>query len=338
MSKQIVPDQPGVRVGATPKNTTEFSPVKEPDTFWQLLRIGLTNHKASIVDSVQRLVRQPLGSFFTWLVIAVALSLPMGLSLLLDSTDQLGGSWQQAAEISVFLDIKATEQQAQELVVQIKHLSAVVEVDLISPQQALAEFQALSGLGNALMELPKNPLPYSLLITPKKIDKEALEALKQQLAAMPYVEVAQLDMQWVERLSAMLRLGKHFIFGLALLLIAALLLVIGNTIRLHIENRRTEIEVIKLVGGTDGYVRRPFLYMGMFYGLGGGLLAWLILFVILSTLNNSVTELAQLYGSDFSLQGVPLIDGISLVFGAMMLGYIGAWLAVAKHLRELAPR
>lgn len=338
MSKQIVPDQPGVRVGATPKTATQFTPVKEPDSFGQLLRAWLTNHKASFVDSVVRLARQPLGSFFTWLVMAVALSLPMGLSLLLDSTNQLGGSWQQAAEISVFMEIKSSETQAQKLQQTIQALPAVAQVELISPNQALAEFQELSGLGNAITELPKNPLPYSLLITPKQVDKQQLEALKEQLAGMPYVEVAQLDMQWVERLSAMLRVGKQFIFGLALLLIAALLLVIGNTIRLHIENRRTEIEVTKLVGGTDGYVRRPFLYMGVLYGLGGGLLAWLILAFILESLNHSVTDLAQLYGSDFALRGVPLADGIYLVLGAMMLGYIGAWLAVARHLRELAPR
>ena len=131
---------------------------------------------------------------------------------------------------------------------------------------------------------------------------------------------------------------KSFVFGLAVMLISALLLVIGNTIRLHIENRRVEIEVIKLVGGTDAYVRRPFLYMGALYGLGAGVLAWGILAFGLNWLNDAVVGLAGLYGSDFALAGVPAADGLSLLLGAVLLGYIGAWIAVARHLRELAPK
>ncbi len=176
-------------------------------------------------------------------------------------------------------------------------------------------------------------------MTPEVVDKATLEALRLRLAELPSVEQAQLDLQWVERLGAILKLGEHFVFGLTLLLvILALLLVIGNTIRLHIENRRSEIEVIKLVGGTDSYVRRPFLYMGALYGVGAGLLAWLVLAFGLDWLNDAVVRLAGLYGSDFALGGVPSGDGLSLLLGAIFLGYIGAWLAVARHLSELQPR
>ncbi|MNT45998.1 Cell division protein FtsX [compost metagenome] len=152
------------------------------------------------------------------------------------------------------------------------------------------------------------------------------------------MDAAQLDLVWVERLAAILKLGDRFVFGLTVLLVSALLLVIGNTIRLHIENRRTEIEVIKLVGGTDSYVRRPFLYMGALYGLGAGVLAWGVLAFGLNWLNDAVIGLSGLYGSDFSLAGVPPADGLSLLLGAVLLGYIGAWIAVARHLSELAPR
>ena len=176
-----------------------------------------------------------------------------------------------------------------------------------------------------------------MLVTPESVDQAQLEALRLRLAELPGVELAQLDLLWVERLRAILDLGNRFVFGLTVLLVMTLLLVIGNTIRLHIENRRTEIEVIKLVGGTDGYVRRPFLYMGALYGLGAGLLAWLVLGFGLAWLNIAVVRLAGLYGSDFALSGVPLADGLSLLLGALLLGYIGAWLAVARHLRELAP-
>ena len=335
-SKMPTP-QPAERVGAAPRNQVVDGPADEPD-FRTLFHAWLESHRASLVDSLRRLARQPIGSFFTCLVMAVALSLPMGLSLLLDNVEKLGGSWQRAAQISLFLDMSAGERDGQALRGQIAAMDDVAEAEWISREQALEEFQQLSGLGQALKELPENPLPGVVLVTPKEVDKAKLEALRQRLAELPKVEQAQLDLVWVERLTAILKLGDRFVFGLSLLLILALLLVIGNTIRLHIENRRAEIEVIKLVGGTDGYVRRPFLYMGALYGFGAGIFAWLLLAFGLDWLNDAVVRLAGLYGSDFALGGVPSSDGFSLLFGAVLLGYIGAWLAVARHLNELAPR
>lgn len=335
-SKMPTP-QPAERVGAAPRNKVFDGPADEPD-FRTLFHAWLESHRASLVDSLRRLARQPIGSFFTCLVMAVALSLPMGLSLLLDNVEKLGGSWQRAAQISLFLDMSAGERDGQALREQIAAMDDVSDAEWISREQALEEFQQLSGLGQALKELPENPLPGVVLVTPKEVDKAKLEALRQRLAELPKVEQAQLDLVWVERLTAILKLGDRFVFGLSLLLILALLLVIGNTIRLHIENRRAEIEVIKLVGGTDGYVRRPFLYMGALYGFGAGIFAWLLLAFGLDWLNDAVVRLAGLYGSDFALGGVPSSDGFSLLLGAVLLGYIGAWLAVARHLNELAPR
>ena len=324
------------RVGGTVKKASQHNP-DEPD-FKTLFHAWLESHRASLVDSVGRLVKQPIGSFFTCLVMAVALSLPMGLALLLDNVERLGGSWQRAAQISLYLQLETDAAAGQALREQILEMPDVADAEWISREQALEEFQQLSGLGEALRELPDNPLPGVVVVTPNEVDKAKLEALRQRLAELPGVEQAQLDLLWVERLAAILKLGDRFVFGLTLLLIATLLLVIGNTIRLHIENRRTEIEVVKLVGGTDGYVRRPFLYMGALYGLGAGLIAWLLLAYGLGWLNEAVIDLAGLYGSDFGLAGVPTEDGFSLVLGALLLGYIGAWLAVARHLSELAPR
>lgn len=324
------------RVGGSAKRP-EQPQGDEPD-FKTLFHAWLESHRASMADSLRRLFKQPIGSFFTCLVMAVALSLPMGLALLLDNVERLGGSWQRAAQISLFMDLKVTSSQGEALREQIVALPDVAEAQWIDRDQALEEFQQLSGLGEALRELPDNPLPGVVLVTPHEVDRDKLEALRAQLDDLPGVELAQLDLLWVERLTAILKLGDRFVFGLSLLLIATLLLVIGNTIRLHIENRRTEIEVVKLVGGTDGYVRRPFLYMGALYGLGAGLLAWGLLAFGLDWLNEAVVGLAGLYGSDFGLAGVPLEDGLSLVLGALLLGYIGAWLAVARHLSELAPR
>ena len=331
--------QAAQRVGANPQSVAS-KPVAQSDepSSRELLNAWLESHRASLLDSLRRLARQPVGSFFTCLVMAIALSLPMGLALLLDNVERLGGSWQKAAQISLYLQLSLDEREGPRLRDEIAALDDVVEAEWISRSQALEEFQQQSGLGEALKELPENPLPAVILVTPKEVDKAALEVLRQRLAELPGVQQAQLDLQWVERLGAILGLGDHFVFGLSLLLILALLLVIGNTIRLHIENRRSEIEIIKLVGGTDAYVRRPFLYMGALYGTGAGLLAWLVLAFGLDWLNAAVVRLAGLYGSDFALQGVPLDDGLSLLLGAIFLGYIGAWLAVARHLSELQPR
>ena len=336
MSAQKQGSTPAERVGGLPNKPEQ--PVNDEPDFKALFHAWLESHRASVVDSVGRLVKQPIGSFFTCLVMAVALSLPMGLALLLDNVERLGGSWQRAAQISLFMELDVDTSGGQALRERILEIPDVAEAEWISREQALEEFQQLSGLGEALRELPENPLPGVILVTPREVDRDNLEALRQQLDDLPGVAQAQLDLLWVERLGAILRLGDRFVFGLSLLLIATLLLVIGNTIRLHIENRRTEIEVVKLVGGTDGYVRRPFLYMGALYGLGAGLIAWALLAYGLGWLNEAVTGLAGLYGSDFGLAGVPVEDGLSLVLGALLLGYIGAWLAVARHLSELAPR
>lgn len=320
-----------------PKKPRRQDEDEGPD-FGTLFHAWLESHRASLADSLRRLGRQPIGSFFTCMVMAVALSLPMGLSLLLKNVERLGGSWQRAAQISLYMRMDAGTREGESLVGQVKGLAGVADAEFISRDKALESFQQQSGLGEALKELPDNPLPGVVVVTPLEVDKPALEALREQLAQLPNVEQAQLDLVWVERLAAILKLGDRFVFGLAVLLISALLLVIGNTIRLHIENRRNEIEVIKLVGGTDAYVRRPFLYMGALYGVGAGLLAWAVLAFGLDWLNGAVTNLAGLYGSDFALAGVPGADGVSLLLGAVLLGYIGAWIAVARHLRELAPR
>ncbi|MGC5699454.1 permease-like cell division protein FtsX [Pseudomonas sp. NFXW11] len=334
---------PKVAERVAPKASDAPPPKKKRDEddgpdFATLLHAWVESHRASLLDSLRRLGKQPIGSFFTCLVMAVALSLPMGLSLLLGNVERLGGSWQRAAQISLYLDLGASAAEGEKLSTEIKGLPGVAEAEFISKEQALEEFQQQSGLGEALRELPHNPLPGVVLVTPNQVDKAALEALRQRLSEMPKVQLAQLDLVWVERLAAILKLGDRFVFGLTVLLVSALLLVIGNTIRLHIENRRTEIEVIKLVGGTDSYVRRPFLYMGALYGLGAGILSWGVLAFGLNWLNDAVIGLAGLYGSDFALAGVPVADGLSLLLGAVLLGYIGAWIAVARHLRELAPK
>lgn len=307
-------------------------------SFSQLFHSWLESHQASFIDSFIRLIKNPLGSFFTCLVIAVALSLPMGLSIILKNINTLAGSWQKAAQISLFLHLDVNDEQARQLQASLNQNPAIESTKLITQEQAIKEFQEQTGLGEALQALPNNPLPAVIIITPQALDQTAITSLQKELQTLSGVDRVELDMQWVARLMAILELANKFVFGIAVLLISALLLVIGNTIRLAIENRRTEIEVIKLVGGTDGYIRRPFIYMGTLYGLIAGLLAWLLLTFGLNWINTYVVKLAGLYTSDFKLSSVSFEDACSLIIGAILLGWIGAWLAVAKHLRALAPK
>jgi len=326
------PSKAAERLGSTGEQASGHTEVHSP------LRAWLLSHQSSLIDALRRLLRQPFASLFTALVIAVALSLPSGLALLLGNLQRLGGDWQQATQITVYLKTTSGEAEGLALRDSIAKLTDVASVKWISADSALAQFAEQSGLADVLADLPENPLPASLHITPKEIDADKLKALAQQLGDYPAVDLVQLDWHWAERLAAILALGEHLALGLALLLVVALLLVIGNTIRLHIENRRSEIEIIKLVGGTDGYVQRPFLYMGALYGAAGGLLAWAVLEYSFNWLNQSVMRLASLYGSGFSLNPVGAADGLLLVLFALILGCIGAWLAVFRHLRALAPK
>jgi len=214
-------------------------------------------------------------------------------------------------------------------------------VTYLSREDALAEFRELSGFGDVLEQLDSNPLPAVVLVRPRQtrvMDAKQIETLRARLAAMPEVELAQLDLEWVQRLYAMMELGRQIVASLALLLAVGVLLVIGNTIRLAIESRRDEIVVVKLVGGTDAFVRRPFLYTGVWYGLGGGVVATLITGIGLMFLREPVAQLAGLYNSQYRLIGLSFGDMVNLWLASALLGWLGAWLAVARHLGEVEPR
>lgn len=306
----------------------------------QLLRGWLDSHRDSARQALVRIRQQPFSSALTVLVMTIVLALPMGLSVLIDQVERLGVDWQSAAQLSVYLDDDVVIEQGRALRDQIIEMDDVAQAQLLDKELALAEFQQHSGLGDALDQLAYNPLPSVIVVTPHSIEGGAatLGPLRDALAALEGVHTVQIDLQWVERLSAILTMVERFTGGLALLLILALLLVMANTIRLAIESRREEIQVIKLVGGTDSFVRRPFLYIGVLYGLLAGVLAWLLLIAGLAWLDSAVQAVARLYQSDFALAGVPLEDGLTLVGGAMLLGLVGAWLAVGRHIRDIEPQ
>lgn len=304
------------------------------------LRSWGNSHRDSARLALQRVAEAPFGTLMIVLVMGIVLALPMGLAVLIDQVERLGVDWQRAAELSVYLQDDVDGREAVSLTQQIAARADVDAAQLVDREQALAEFQQHSGLGDALEQLAYNPLPNLILVTPRSIEggAAALQPMRDQLAGLPGVDVVQIDLLWVERLTAILKMFERFTGGLAVLLITALLLVMANTIRLAIQSRREEILVVKLVGGTDAFVRRPFLYLGVYYGVLAGALAWLLVAVGLGWLNITVREVAALYQSDFALTGMPLADGTLLLAGAMLLGLAGAWLAVGRHIREIEPQ
>ena len=299
----------------------------------------LAHHKLTAADSLRRLFVTPIASGMTWLVLAIALALPMTLYVAMDNIKQLSGSWQQTSQISVFLRTGIKDSQGQAVMAQIQSWPQISDTRYISADDALKQFSNSAGLSDVLASLSSNPLPAVISVVPNLTgaDADMLAQLQQRLSELPNVESVQLDMQWVQRLYQFMELGQRVVWALGALLALAVLLIIGNTIRLAIENRRDEIRVVKLVGGTDAFVRRPFLYTGIWYGLGGGLLAWVLLAVGLFWLTAPVEQLISLYGSDFQLKGLGFGNSLTLLSSAVLLGWLGAWVAVGRHIKSIEP-
>lgn len=296
-------------------------------------------HAQVLVGSLGRVVHQPFATLMTMGVIAVALALPLFLSLLLQNARIATGGWNEAYDLSVYMDKRASAARVQALVKQLKTRGDVAAVRLITADQALVEFRNDSGFGKALDELSENPLPDTLVVTPTLTSStpQGTETLKTALAAMSDVQAVQIDTEWVKRLRAILELLRRVVLLTGALLGVGIVLIVSNTIRLDILNRRAEIEVMKLVGASDGFTRRPFLYSGLWYGLGGGLLALLLVAIASVVLARPVAQLAFLYGSDFRLQGLKLVSGFGVLMIAAGLSWVGSWLAATRHIRAIEP-
>lgn len=308
--------------------------------FLDRIKSYFANHREVASTSFRRMLKAPLVNLMTWSVIAIAIALPVGLFVFLQNIQQLSSGWDNAVQISVYLKADVSPARGQALARQFEQQADIERVEYISSEQALIEFQQLSGFGEALSYLDENPLPSVIVVHPRTDDSTLLttKTLLSTLQALPEVDQAQLDLEWVQRLYGIMRLAQRSVLALGLLLSLAVLLVIGNTIRLAIEARREEIVVVKLVGGTDAFVRRPFLYTGIWYGLGGGLGAWLIITSILFWLSYPVSSLVGAYSSQFSLSGLGLVESLMLLLSSAMLGLLGAWLAVGRHLSKIEPR
>ena len=302
-------------------------------------RAWLHHHRLSAADSLARVLDNATASVLTWLVLGIALALPVGLNSLLHNVGQLSAKWDTRAQISLFLQDGVAIEQARQLQSSVAQRADVAQAVLVSREQALEEFGALSGFADVLDSLEQNPLPHLLLVSPlESLDADAIAALRDALQAAPGAARAVLDMQWLQRLNALLALARRLLLTLGVVLVVGVVLILGNTIRLAIENRRDEIVIVKLVGGSDAFVRRPFLYTGLWFGEGGGLCAALLVGLALWFLQAPMASLAALYDSDFQLRGPGVMGALNLVVLGGLLGLAGAWLAVARHLANIEPR
>jgi cell division transport system permease protein len=297
-------------------------------------------HMQSGLGALGRLARAPFATFLTLLVIALALALPGALKLFVNNAELATGNFAGAVDVSVFLKSEVPLAKAQQLAQTARQRSDVASVTVISADQGLADFRTYSGFGEALAALKENPLPHVLHVRPRAQSSStaALEGLRHYLSAWPEVDLVQVDSEWVMRFNAILDVLRRVLVITAALLGIGVLAVIGNTIRLEIQARRAEIEVTKLVGGSNAFVRRPFLYTGVLYGLGGALLAWGILALVLFIVREPVATLARLYGSRFVLQGLAPEDVGTLLGAGVVLGWLGAWISAARHLKSIEPR
>jgi cell division transport system permease protein len=289
--------------------------------------------------SLGRLWQQPFASLMTATVIGIALALPAGLYVLLQNVNTVSDQWDDASKITLYLDQGIQNNHGEKLAKDIKSWPDISETHYQSSDQTLEEFRVLSGLNDLLNALPKNPLPAVIIVTPDEnsVTSHTINGLLEKLEALASVDQVQLDMEWLQRLRSINKLLERGIGLLAALLSLSVLLVIGNTIRLAILSRQSEIRVMKLVGATDRFIRRPFLYTGFWYGILGGLFAWVTLIIMLYLISDPVNDLTSRYSSAFALQWFSGLLFLALPSIGTLLGISGAWLAVGRHLDQIEP-
>jgi cell division transport system permease protein len=296
-------------------------------------------HLQTLVGALGRLSKQKLATLLTMLVIGIALALPACLHLLITNAQKASGDWNRAVDISVFLKRSTSQADAKQLADRLRQRRDIAQIDFIAADEALQQFRRDSGFGAAIDALTDNPLPHTLILHPKTefADAGHLQGLAEDVRAMPSVDLVQLDTAWVNRLHAILDGVRRAVILTAALLGVGVMVIVGNTIRLDIQNRRAEIEVTKLVGGSDAFVRRPFLYSGFWYGFGGGLIAWLLSAVAVGVLRMPVDRIADLYGSSFQIIGLDLRASAALIGSAVVLGWLGSYIAASRHIRVIEP-
>jgi len=296
-------------------------------------------HLQQAIGSLGDLWRTPFTSIMTIFVLGISLALPATLHLFVKNANHISKQWESASEISLFLHLNTSEKATQNLIQRINLYPNVAKVKYISADDALREFKILSGFGQALEYLNKNPLPATLLVTPTKRSSQAQAAqeLLEQLENEREVEQGKLDLAWLSRLEAIAQLIEDTVLGVAIMLCLSVVLIIGNTIRLSILNQKDAIAVMKLVGATDSFIQRPFMYSGAWYGIFGGILASITVAILAQYLSSSLAKIVELYNSSFVLQGLSFSESLVLIFFAVSLGLLGSYISVSRHIRSIEP-
>jgi cell division transport system permease protein len=319
---------------AMPKNRHQSNPAFINRTFAWLL-----HHLQSLVFSLGKIYRSPSSTLMTVTVIGITLTLPGGFYLFLKNIDNIAGDFRSTTQITLYLELNVTTQQARDFTTQLSKEPQIADTLFISRDDALQQFKQSSGFGESIDQLEENPLPHSIIVQPiHDIDTFSIKTLLAKLQAYPEVDIAKLDTEWLERLYTLIDLAKRIVIIISLLFSFAVLLIIGNTIRLDIQNRYQEIVVTKLIGATDSFIRRPFLYGGVWYGLLGGLLSWILVELSAIALSGPFNHLNLLYQSEFSLMTFSFTDFMLLISSSTLLGLGGSWIAVARHLNEIEPK
>lgn len=298
----------------------------------------ISQHRLVLRNTLRRLFNPPVAGLLNIIVIGIALSLPAGMYVLLQNAHGLLQQFSSTPQLSVFLNLTTKTDDIDKLRKQFERHPNIASVEFVSRETALQQLKQNAELDDVISSLDKNPLPDAFLLQPNSNDPDTLNALRAELANLPHVDIAQLDSAWAYKLAALLKFANLAVLILASLLSLALISITFNTIRLQILTQRDEIEVSKLIGASNSFIRRPFLYFGAVQGLLGGLAAYVIISVSLSLLNAPLETLSQLYASNFTLQGLGLGDSASLLAFSLYLGWLGAWLSVSKHLAEIEPQ
>ena len=293
-------------------------------------------HAHALFSSLGRIVAEPFNSIMTISVLAIAISFVSGFHVLAVNIQQLTEHLDASNQISLFLRDDVSDAHANKLAESIRKNINVQNVKVISREDAAAEFQTYSGFGSAINELEKNPLPIVLQVLPKKSleDKRGLEDLQKEFQQSPEVDVAQMDLQWIERLRSIIDMVKLFASILNILLGAAVLLIIGNTVRIELHNRRDEVIIEKLVGATNSFIRRPFLYAGFWIGFISGISAWFIVTVLMLIVRQAVEKLSSLYGGSFHMLFLSLTDTLALIAISSLLGVLASWTVVSYQMHS----
>jgi len=305
----------------------------------QHLQAYFISHLQILFSSLGRVIRTPLTSMMTISVLAIAIAFAAGFYMLIVNAQQLTGSFEDSNQISVFLKTKVTDTQGRKLFQRWQEEPLISSLQLITKDEALAEFQTYSGFGEALEALDYNPLPTVILVEPSDAvnNHQQIEALLERLQQTEEVDFAQLDMRWLQRLQSMMELAQRGVLLLSALLSLAVLFITGNTIRLELQSRQEEVIIAKLVGATHSFIQRPFLYCGFWYGFLAGFVAWLIVSLMMWILQKPIEKLSMLYDGSFHALFPSFLDLIYLLTISAILGIIGAWLVLQSQLQRLKP-